>query len=236
MPVAAATFIVTAALAAVALGEETTTTTPSPAVPDPPSPPAPDVAPLRPFRFRAGLGLGYFRPADVNNYIASLEKADHPAIQSTDEMRLLVSGELSVTYYPWRFLGIRPAFAYYFSPYVITVGSGTARGLWLHSVSPGFGLDLAYDEGKLARLFASPGVSYDEGWFEGYSASGLGMSLALGAAFSYGQGRAKGFYVAVLLRRAKLGIGHRPDTPSTVTMNNLDFTSIIFCAGFQMGT
>jgi hypothetical protein len=236
LPVAAAIFVLAATLATAALGDDATGATAEPAALAEPT--AADVAPLRPFRFHVGYGMGYFRPADVNAYIASLEKADHPGLQTTTEMRLLMSGELSVAYYPWRFLGVRPNFAYYFSPQVITVGYGTAKGLWLHSVSSGLALDLAYDQGKLARFFASPGVSVDVGWFEGYSASGLGLSLALGADFSYGQARARGFYVAVLLRRAKLGVDPQPiaAAPSTAVMiHNLDFTSIIFCLGFQMG-
>jgi hypothetical protein len=233
VPVAAAAFVSAAALAATALGEETATV--SPAAPTAASPPSPDIAPLRPFRFRVAYGLGYFRPADVNGYINSIANSDPSVAREDSDMKLLLSGELSVAYYPIRYFGIRPTIAYHFSPQVVTVGYGTARGFWLHSISRGLAFELAYDQGGLARFFASPGVSYDVGWFEGYSASGLGLSLALGTDLSFGQAHAKGVYLAVLLRRAKLGIGRRPNTPGEVTMNNLDFTSLIFCLGFQMG-
>ena len=79
------------------------------------------------------------------------------------------------------------------------------------------------------------GVSRQLAWFDGYAASGLGLSLAVGAEFSFGEARAKGAYAAMVVRNAKLGITRRPDSPSSVTMNDLDLTSVLFCGGFQMG-
>jgi len=117
----------------------------------------------------------------------------------------------------------------------MTVSGGSSQMFWLHSVAPGLSLDFAYDEGKLPRFFASPGIAYQLAWFEGYSASGLGLTLALGADLSFGAARAKGVYVALVGRLANLTFSSRPSTPSTEPVNKLDFSSVLVCVGFQMG-
>ena len=209
--------------------------------PEPPEvieePTAPVIAPNRPLRFRINYGMGYFNPSDVNAYLKSKVPSNAYAVQGFSDMVLLLAGEVSVAYYPIRYVGIRPNAVYLFSPKVITVSGGSTEGFWLHSMAPGLSLDFAWDEGKLPRLFASPGLSYQAAWFEGYSASGLGLTLALGAELSFGQARSKGLYLALVLRKAKLAINGRPvsDGTNSVAMNHLDFTSVLFCLGFQTG-
>lgn len=191
-------------------------------------------APFRPLRFRAAFGMGYFDPSDVNDYIESKVPSNAYAVQGFSEMILLMSAEASVAYYPSRFFGVRPTATYLFSPKAIEVAGGSSQAFWLHSIAPGLSLDFAFDQGKLARFFASPGIAYQVGWLDDYSASGLGFTFAAGADLSFGQARKKGLYLAAVFRRAKLGIGSQPPVGS-VQMNDLDFTSLLFCVGFQTG-
>jgi hypothetical protein len=180
--------------------------------------------------------MGYFNPSDVNDYLESKVPSNAVAVQGFSDMILLMSAEASIAYYPARFFGIRPTATYLFAPKVIEVSGGSSEGFWLHSVAPGLALDFTFDEGKLARFFASPGIAYQLGWFDDYSASGLGFTLAGGAELSFGQARKKGIYLAAVFRRAKLGISSRPSTTtSSVRMDDLDFTSLLFCVGFQTG-
>jgi hypothetical protein len=196
----------------------------------------PAIAPFRPVRFRAGFGMGAFSPSDVNSYLATKVPSGAYTVQGTSDMVLLLSADLSIAYYPTRFFGIRPTATYLFSPKIIAMDNGdSGQGFWLHSLAPGLSLDFAFDEGKLARFFFNPGIAYHLAWFEGYGASGLGLSLAVGAELSFGAARAKGISLALVARSAKLGINSRPDTYSSVAMNNLDFSSLLFCIGFQTG-
>ena len=208
----------------------------SPEPPELAEPAAPAIAPLRPLRFRADFGIGYFNPSDVNAYIKSKVPSNAYAVQGFSDMIMLMSIETSIAYYPVRFFGIRPTATYLFAPKLITVSDGTTEGYWLHSVAPGLSLDFAYDEGKLARLFMSPGIAYQLGWLDGYSASGVGFTVAAGADLSFGQARAKGVYLAGVFRAAKLGTSSRPDAARSVVLNHLDFTSFLFCVGFQLGS
>ena len=181
--------------------------------------------------------MGYFNPADVNDYLESQVPSNAVAVQGFSEMVLLMSVEGSFAYHPNRFFGVRPTATYLFSPKVIEVSGGSTQGFWLHSIAPGLSLDFTYDQGKLARFFVSPGIAYQLGWLDDYSASGLGFTLAVGADLSFGQARAKGIYVAAVFRRAKLGIDSRPAVDSsTAGMDDLDFTSFLICVGFQTGT
>jgi hypothetical protein len=179
--------------------------------------------------------MGPFDPKDVNAYMKTQVPSNAYAEQGFPEMVLLMSAGASVAYYPARFFGVRPNVVYLFSPKVLTVQGGTSEGFWLHSLAPGLSIDFAFDQGKLPRFFVSPGVSYHLAWFEGYSASGLGLSVALGAELSFGQTRRKGISLALVLRTADLDINGRPSTSSRVAMNSLDFTSVLFCVGFQTG-
>lgn len=196
-------------------------------------PSALETAPHRPLRFRADLGFGYFKPADVNRYLDS--KASKSSYYSSPDMNLLLVGEVSVAYYPVRFMGIRPTAAYFLSNTAVYETTGGSNTYALSSVATGLSLDVAYDDGNLVRLIASPGISRQLAWLDGYAASGLGLSIAVGAEFSFGQARAKGAYAAMVVRSAKLGITRRPESVSTVTMSDLDLTSVLFCGGFQMG-
>jgi hypothetical protein len=198
-------------------------------------PDLPAIAPHRPFRFRADFGMGYFNPSDVNAYLEDQVPSNAVMTQGFSEMILLMSTGVSLAYYPIRSVGVRPNLVYLFAPKVMTVTGGSSEAFLLHSLAPGLSLDLALDEGKLPRFFASPGIAYHLGWFEGYGASGLGFSLAVGAELSFGQARRQGVSLTLVARRAKLGIGDRPSTPSGVVMDNLDFTSVLFCVGFQRG-
>jgi hypothetical protein len=207
-----------------------------PAEPVVEEPAAPAIAPHRPFRFRADFGMGYFNPSDVNAYIKDQVPSNAVAKQGFSEMVMLMSAGVSVAYYPIRFIGIRPNLVYLFAPKLITVEGGSSEGFWLHSLAPGFSLDLAFDQGKLARFFVSPGLSYHLGWFEGYGASGLGLSLALGAELSFGSTRKKGISIALVMRSADLDVKSGPEVASNaVVVDDLDFSSVLVCVGFQLG-
>lgn len=199
--------------------------------------PAPEVAPLRPFRFRVDFGMGGFDPSDVNAYLESRVPKNASRQSGFSQMVLLVSAGVSGAYYPTRYFGIRPNLVYLASPKVTAVDSNVTETYLLHSLAPGLSLDLAFDEGKLARYFFSPGLSYHAAWFEGYSASGLGISAALGADLSFGVARKMGISLALVLRLAKLDAGSRPaDAPVDAPLvRTLDFSSLLFCVGFQLG-
>jgi hypothetical protein len=206
-----------------------------PEAPEDVEPAAPAIAPHRPIRFRADFGMGGFNPKDVNEYMKSQIPSNAYQTSGFSEMIMLMSASASVAYYPARFFGVRANGVYLFAPKVITVQGGTTEGFWLHSLAPALSLDFAFDQGKLARFFASPGIAYQVAWFEGYGASGLGLTLALGAELSFGQSRAKGISISLVLRKADLDIESRPSASSSVPMNSLDFTSVLVCVGFQTG-
>ena len=115
--------------------------------------------------------------------------------------------------------------------------NGDYTTYYLHSLAPGLSVDLAYDEGQLARFFLSPGIAYQWAWFEGFGATGLGLTLAMGAELSFGAKRSKGVSVALVFRSANLDVSTRPSssTDSTPNINHLDFSSILLCVGFQLG-
>jgi len=149
-------------------------------------------------------------------------------------MDLLLVGEVSVALLPVRFLGIRPSAAYFISTaavYDTTAGLQDVRSV-LGRSRPFIRRRLR--RGNLVRSSPAPAslvnlpvrrVRREWPW------SVLGGC----AEFSFGQARAKGAYAAMVVRNAKLGITRRPDSPSSVTMNDLDLTSVLFCGGFQMG-
>jgi len=189
---------------------------------------------FRPFRFRIDYGLGFFSPTDVNNYLKSKIPSDAYVEQGFSDMVLLFQTEASFAYYPLHFLGIRPSLTYLFAPKIYSYGD-SSEGFWLHSLAPGLSVDLTYDTGRLARLFLSPGISYQWGWLDSFSASGLGVTFAGGAELSFGQARSKGLYVAGVLRIANLGVNGQRYS-GEVNVNHLDFTSFMICVGFQFGT
>lgn len=198
----------------------------------------PTVEPLdRHFAFKANFGIGGFDPGDVNRYIKARVPSSAITTQGFSEMVMLLSFDVSAAYFPVRFFGIRPNLLYLFAPKVLTVEGGNTEGYWLHSVAPGLSLDFVYDTRKVARFFASPGVAYQVGWFEGYKANGLGLELALGTELSFGERRAKGLSLALAVRIADLDVSSAPartefDPPA---IRDLNFTAVMFRVGFQLG-
>jgi len=180
--------------------------------------------------------MGGFSPSDVNAYLKSKVPSNASIVQGTSDMVLLMSADVSFAYYFGRYFGIRPNATYLFSPKVIDVqGGSSTQTFWLHSLAPGLALDLAFDEGKLARFFVSPGLAYHLAWFEGYSAQGFAFSIAAGAELSFGQARTKGISLALVVRSANFDVNSRPSSTGSVVINRLDFTSVLFCVGFQTG-
>ena len=198
--------------------------------------PVPANAPHRFGRLRFDLGLGYFKPKEVNAWLKTRVPSGATVESGYSEMTAFFALEASGAYYPIRYVGIRPSASYLFSPKVYSV-NGEYTTYYLHSLAPGLSVDLAYDEGKLPRLFLSPGIAYQWAWFEGHEATGLGLTLAMGAELSFGAKRSKGVSVALVFRSANLDVSTRPSSSSdrTPTINHLDFTSILLCVGFQLG-
>ncbi|HVY25352.1 MAG TPA: hypothetical protein VHB79_02330 [Polyangiaceae bacterium] len=199
---------------------------------------APAVGALdRRFAFKANFGIGGFDPGDVNRYIKSRVPSNSYQTQGFSEMVLLLSFDVSGAYFPVRFFGIRPNLLYLFAPKVLTVQGGESQGYWLHSIAPGLSLDFVYDTRKVARFFASPGIAYQVGWFEGYEAHGLGLELALGTELSFGERRAKGISLALVVRSADLDVSSAPASfdYETPVIRDLNFTAIMFRVGFQVG-
>lgn len=190
-------------------------------------------APFRPLRFRFDFGIGYFHPSQVNNYMQAQIPSDADVVSGFSEMVMLLSFDFSVAYYftPW--FGLRPSLLYLFSPKVFVYGDDT-QSYWLHSLAPQLSVDFAIDTGGVARFFASPGLAYQVGWFEGYNAQGVGIELALGADLSFGVARAKGISLALAFRYANLGVSSGP-AYQTTTIGHLDFTSLLLRVGFQFG-
>jgi hypothetical protein len=180
--------------------------------------------------------MGGFNPVDVNNWLKTRVPSNASVQSGFSEMVLLLSLDVSAAYYPASFIGIRPNLSYLFSPKVISTSS-SSQSFWLHSLAPGLSLDLTFDQGRLARFFVSPGVSYHLAWFEGYEAKGVGLSVAFGAELSFGAQRAKGISLALVLRSADLGVSAAPSdaTERSPIITSLDFTSVLFCVGFQTG-
>jgi hypothetical protein len=194
----------------------------------------PPAAPkYRPSRFRADLGMGVMSPDDVNAYIKSKMPTDSPDRTDYSSTLLLLSAGASFAYYPAPFLGVRPHLVYLLGLREQRLEPGVVQTFAMHSLVPGLSLDISYDTGKLARYFVSPGISYQLAWFEGFSARGLGLSLALGAELTFGQARVRGMSIALVLRSAELPTTAGP--LSSVPMRHLDFTSVLVCVGFQTG-
>jgi hypothetical protein len=203
-------------------------------VPNPPDPlpTSPDsqpvVAPFRPFRFKLNLGAGGYDAADVKRYLSSQGEVASSA-------GVLCSFDVSAAYFPVRFLGVRPGLAYFFAANPVHEGWFGSRRYWLNSLAPGLAVDLVVDGGSLARFFASPGLSYQWAWFEGYEAHGLGLELAIGAELSFGQVRAQGLSLALVVRKATLDVSGRPASPppEAPRIDTLDLTSVMLRLGFQ---
>ncbi len=203
-------------------------------VPNPPDqPPAsadspPVVAGFRPFRFRLTFGVGGYDSADVKRYLSSQGEAASSA-------GVLCSFDVSVAYFPVRFLGVRPGLAYFFAANPVQVDWFGSKRYWLNSLAPGLAVDLVVDGGTLARFFASPGLSYQWAWFEGYGAHGLGLELAVGAELSFGQARALGISLAFVVRKASLEVSGRPASPppEAPRIDTLDLTNVMLRLGFQ---
>lgn len=202
------------------------------------APPPPDEPIERHFAFKANYGIGFFWPSDVNAYLKSRVPQDSGSlVRDLSTMYLLFSADVSVAYFPTEVFGIRPNLLYLFSYKANPAQGGGTDFFWLHSLAPGLSLDFVLETHKLARFFASPGVSYQFAWLGDYSAHGLGLELALGTELSFGRHRNKGASIALVLRRASLGIDSRPREPlGTPTIDNLDFSSIMVRLGFQYGS
>jgi len=183
--------------------------------------------------------MGGFSPSDVNAYMKSQVPSNAYMSSGFSEMVLLLSLDFSVAYYFADWVGVRPSLLYFFSPKILVYGD-TTQSYVLHSLAPQLSVDFAYDAGKLARLFVSPGLAYQAAWFEGYAAHGLGYELALGVDLSFGVARAKGLSLALVFREAKLDVSSGPTKSTglyspTPAVNTLDFSSVIFRIGFQWG-
>jgi hypothetical protein len=201
--------------------------------------PAPPDEPIeRHFAFKANYGFGFFSPSDVNAYLKSrVPESSGSLVRSLSGMYVLSSADVSVAYFPTELFGIRPNLLYLFAYNTIRTASGRTEFNWLHSLAPGLSLDFVLETHKLARFFASPGISYQFGWLGDYSAHGLGIELALGTELSFGHRRNKGASIALVLRHAKLAVDSRPQEPlGTPTIDNLDFSSIMVRLGFQYGS
>jgi hypothetical protein len=188
---------------------------------------------FRRLRLRADGGVGVARPEDVNAYIKSKMPTDSYDRVDYSETILLLSTGVALAYYPAPFLGLRPGVIYLYGVRIQRLEPGLSETFSMHSIAPGLSVDIAFDTGRMARYFVSPGVSYHLAWFEGFSARGLGLSLALGTELSFGQARKSGVSIALVLRSAKLPTTDGP--LSRVPMRHLDFTSAIVCVGFQTG-
>jgi hypothetical protein len=203
-------------------------------VPHPPDPPPvsadspPAVVPFRPFRFKLNFGAGGYDAADVKRYLSSKGEVASSA-------SVLCSFDVSAAYFPVRFFGMRPGLAYFFATNPVWVDWLETRRYWLNALAPGLAVDLVVDGGNLARFFASPGLSYQWAWFEGYGAHGLGLELAIGAELSFGQARAQGLSLALVVRKATLDVSGRPASPppEAPRIDTLDLTSVMLRLGFQ---
>lgn len=205
-------------------------------VPNPPDPPPvsevsdppPVEAPFGPFRFRLNFGVGGYDAADVKRYLSSQGEVASSA-------GVLCSFDASAAYFPVRFLGVRPGLAYFFAANPVQFGWFGSKRYWLNSLAPGLAVDLVVDGGPLARFFASPGLSYQWAWFEGYGAHGLGLELAIGAELSFGQARAQGISLALVVRKATLDVSGRPASPppEAPRIDTLDLTNVMLRLGFQ---
>jgi|GEM_PF-2064968 len=180
--------------------------------------------------------MGFFDPKEVNTWLKARVPSGATMESGFSEMAMLLALEASGAYYPIRYVGIRPSASYLFSPKAFSV-NGEYTTYYLHSLAPGLSVDLAYDEGKLPRFFISPGIAYQWAWFEGYEATGLGLTLAMGAELSFGAARSKGVSVALVFRSANLDVSTKPSSYSdrNPVINHLDFSSVLLCVGFQLG-
>jgi hypothetical protein len=148
---------------------------------------------------------------------------------------VLFSFDASAVYFPIRFLGVRPGLAYFFAANPVRFGWFGSKRYWLNSLAPGLGIDLVVDGGPRARFFASPALSYQWAWFEGYGAHGFGLELAIGVELSSGQARAQGISLALVVRKATLDVSSRPASPppEAPRIDTLDLTTVMLRLGFQ---
>jgi hypothetical protein len=202
--------------------------------------PAPiEPVPLRPFRLRADMGEGFYRPTQVNNYIKSHSNGD------TTNSDILLLLEVSGAYYPTDYFGIRPSLAYLVNAEGLVGGLMGGADYGLGAIAPGIWFDFVIDTRGLARYFASPGLKYLQASFADntgqapaqWNARGVGYELALGAELSFGVRRQKGISLALVLQRAKLDVSGRSGIPArgALSIDTLDFTAALVRVGFQMG-
>jgi hypothetical protein len=209
----------------------------SPDVPTEPVEEEPATPEFRPFRFRIDFGFGGFSPTEVNDYLASKMPSNAYMESGTTDMIMIFQLEAAVAYYFIPYLGIRPTVTYLFSPKAFVVQGGSSEGFWLHSIAPGLSIDGALPVGRVARLFLSPGLAYQAGWLDSYSASGLGITVSGGVDLSFGTARSKGMYIAGTFRKANLGVSsdtRYSNTSGSGNLTHLDFTSFIISIGFQL--
>ena len=195
--------------------------------------------PHRPFRLRADMGEGFYRPSQVNSYIKSHSNGD------TTNSDILLLLEVSGEYYPTDYFGIRPSLAYLVNAEGLVGGLMGGADYGLGAIAPGVSFDFVIDTRGLARYFASPGLKYLQASFTDntgqapsrWNASGVGYELALGAELSFGVRRQKGMSLALALQRAKLDVSGKSGIPAmgAPSINTLDFTAALFRVGFQMG-
>jgi hypothetical protein len=108
----------------------------------------------------------------------------------------------------------------------------------MHSIAPGLSIDGVLPVGRATRLFLSPGIAYQVGWLDSFSASGLGFTFSGGADISFGRERSKGISIMGTFRRANLGVGgdgHYSNRNGSGNLRHLDFTSFTVTVGFQQG-
>jgi hypothetical protein len=209
----------------------------SPDVPTEPVEEEPATPQFRPFRFRIDFGFGGFSPTQVNRYLASKMPSNGIMESGTTDMILIFQLEAAFAYYFIPYLGIRPSVTYLFSPKAFVVQGGSSEGFWLHSIAPGISIDGALPVGRVARLFLSPGLAYQAGWLDSFSASGLGITVTGGVDLSFGTARSKGLYIAGTFRKANLGVSGTTrynNSSGSGYLTELDFTSFMVSIGFQL--
>jgi hypothetical protein len=212
---------------------------------------APGEARHRPFRLRLELGVGAFNPTDVENFVASQENGNSESILTGGTLPL-ANIEVSAAYYPRRYVGVRPHVAILVPLDQIGdafTASGSGPTYSMSSCSLGLSLDLTLDRGRMARYFLSPGLAYHFASFsavvpqyrtgsitETWNADGIGYEIAFGSEFSFGERRAKGISISLVLQRVKLPVSSKPGyLPSGAPpINTLDFSSILLQIGYQM--
>lgn len=213
---------------------------------------APGEARHRPFRLRLELGVGMSHPTDVENFVASQNTGNGDTTLSRGNLQM-ANIEISGAYYPRRYVGLRPHIAILVPlDDVIAAPFGGGGSTPTHSMSSrslGLSVDLAVDRGRTARYFLSPGFAYHFASvgvdvpqtgpklaMATWNADGLGYEIAFGSELSFGERRAKGISISLVLQRVKLPVSSKPGyLPSGAPpINTLDFSSILLQIGYQM--